>query len=96
MVLQTILVFVFMIPNFVDRFSAVLSLSPFYALDAWFHVGLGVFAEVSGFWFVMLWIVYSVSKMRCVAARKYMTPVFIVWIVADVTGTLVHLLQRTR
>jgi hypothetical protein len=82
-----------MIPSFLKNFNAVLSLSPLYAIDTWLHVGLGVFAEVTGFWFVLLWLIYNVSRMRCATARKYMTPVFVIWIIVDVTGALVHLLQ---
>jgi hypothetical protein len=92
-VVQTILVFVMMIPTTISNFGGILSLSPIFALDTWLHVGLGVVAEVAGLWFIVLWLAFTASKMRCVTARKYMTPVFVVWLISIVTGALIHLLQ---
>jgi hypothetical protein len=93
LVLQTILVLVVMVPAFFSEFDGVLALSPMYALDTWLHVGLGVVSEVIGFWFVGLWLIFSVSRMRCATAKKYMTPTLIFWLVTIITGTLIHLLQ---
>jgi hypothetical protein len=93
LVLQTISIFVIMVPTFLADFGGVLSLSPIFALDTWLHVGLGIVAEVAGFWFVGLWLVFRVSKMRCVTAKKYMTPILVVWVISIVTGALIHLLQ---
>ncbi len=93
LILQTIMVFAVMVPAFIEGYDEIVALSAWYAADTWLHVGLGVVAEVAGFFLVGLWLVYSVSKMRCVTAKKYMTPVTIVWIIAIITGSLIHLLE---
>jgi len=93
MILQTILVFVVMVPSVLRSTSAILVLMPFYAANSWAHFILGAIAEVLGFWFVGLWLLYSQSKMRCATAKKYMTPTLVIWIVAIITGALIHLLQ---
>ncbi|MFB3889611.1 MAG: hypothetical protein ACE14S_08980 [Candidatus Bathyarchaeia archaeon] len=93
LVLQTILVLAVMIPAFLTSFDDVLALSPAYAANTWLHVGLGVLAEVAGFFLVAVWLVYSVSRMRCVTAKKYMTPTMVIWLIAVVTGALIHLLE---
>ncbi len=93
LVVETILVLIFMIPSFINDFDAILSLSPLYALDTWLHVGLGVVAEVAGFVYVLMWLAFSPSKMKCVRFSKYMMPTFIIWIVVVISGALIHLLQ---
>jgi len=93
LIVQTILVFMIMIPSFTARFSAILSLSSFPALDTWLHICLGVAAEVTGFAYVVTWVAFSPSKMQCLRFRKYMMPTFIIWIIALVTGALIYLLQ---
>ena len=91
--LQTLLVLVVMIPSFTNNINAILALSPAYSMDTWLHVGLGVFSEASGFAYVALWLIYSRSRMRCAQAKRYMMPTFIVWIIAIVSGSLIHMLQ---
>ncbi len=93
MLLETILVFVVMVPSALRGSSAILSLSPAYAINTWLHFGLGIVAEVSGFWFIGLWVVFSRSNMGCVTAKRYMIPALIIWIIAIITGALIHLLQ---
>ena len=93
LILQTILVFIVMIPAFLEDFDEVVSLSPLNALTTWSHVGLGILAEVAGAWFIVLWLAFSVSNMRCVTAKKYMMPIFVIWLITIVTGALIHLLQ---
>jgi hypothetical protein len=93
LVVQTILVFIVMLPSTFKSPEAILALTPLYSLNSWSHFVLGAVAEVSGLWFILLWLVYSVSNMRCVTAKKYMMPSMIVWIIAIVTGALIHVLQ---
>ena len=90
---ETILVFIVMIPSFTNNFDEVLSLSPLSALDTWLHVGLGVVAEVAGFIYVVMWLAFSPSTMQCLRFRRYMMPTFIIWIIAVISGALIHLLQ---
>ncbi len=48
------------------------------------------FAEVSDFWYAALWLVFTISRMRCATAKKYMIPTFVVWLIAIITGALIH------
>ena len=91
--IETILVFIVMIPSFTDSFGDILLLSPLYAFDTWLHVGLGVLAEVAGFVYVVMWLAFSPSKMKCLRFKRYMMPTFIVWIIAVISGAFIHLLQ---
>jgi hypothetical protein len=91
--IETILVFIVMIPSFTSNFDDVLSLSALSALNTWLHVGLGVIAEVAGFVYVVMWLAFSLSTMQCLRFRKYMMPTFIIWIIAVISGALIHLLQ---
>jgi len=93
LVLQTILIFVTMIPSFLRGFAEIPSLPPTFAIDIWLHTVLGIFAEAMGFWFVGLWLLFSRSRMRCVTAKKYMTPSLIIWVISIISGALIHLLQ---
>jgi hypothetical protein len=91
--IETILVFIVMIPSFTKNFDAILSLSPLSAVDTWLHLGLGIVAEVAGFVYVVMWLAFSPSTMRCIRFRKYMMPTFIIWIISVISGALIHLLQ---
>jgi hypothetical protein len=93
LIIQTIMVVWVMIPSFVANIAHILALNLVYSLNTWLHVALGVFAEISGFSYIVLWLAFTTSKMQCVRAKKYMMPTFIVWIIAIVTGALIHLLQ---
>ena len=91
--LQIILVFAIMVPSLIVNMNSILDLSILSALNTWIHMGVGVLALGSGFAYVILWLWFSRSKMRCFTAKKYMLPTFIIWIVAIVTGALIHILQ---
>ena len=91
--IETILVFVVMIPSFTNNLNEILLLSPLSALNTWLHVCLGVVAEVAGFVYVAVWLAFSPSTMQCTRFRRYMMPTFIIWIIAIVSGALIHLLQ---
>ncbi len=93
LVIETILVFIVMIPSFINNFGDILLLSPLPALDNWIHVSLGVVAEVAGFVYVIMWLAFSPSTMQCIRFRKYMMPTFVIWMIAVISGALIHLLQ---
>ena len=93
LVLETGLTFVVMVPSFLENIDSILSLSLAYSLDTWLHVSLGIFGLAAGFAYVTLWLVYSRSKMRCYKAKKWMMPTFLIWILIDISGALIHLLQ---
>jgi len=54
LVLQTILVFVVMIPSFMNKLDAIMALSLIPSFNMWLHVGLGTFSLFSGFAYVGL------------------------------------------
>lgn len=91
-VIQTITVLIVMIPSFQVNFNSILALDPMSAVNTWLHVLLGVFAEVSAVLYIGVWLAGRPSKMRCVRFKKYM-PTFVTWLIAIVTGALIHLLQ---
>jgi len=91
--LETIVVFVVMVPSVLENSESILALSPAYAGNTWVHFGLGVFAEVFGFWFVGLWLFLEFLIMQCSKAKKYKTPILVLWIIAILSGALIHVLQ---
>jgi hypothetical protein len=93
LILETILVFVVMVPSFLTNINAILVLPFDSSLDIWFHIGLGVFAEGAGFVYVALWLVYSRSRMMCLKAKRWMMPTFLIWIIVIMSGAIIHLLQ---
>jgi hypothetical protein len=93
LIIQTVMVFWVMIPSLVANIGHILALNPLYSVNTWLHVALGVYAEASGFSYIVLWLVFTRSKMQCARAKKYMMPTFIVWIIAIATGTLIYVLQ---
>ena len=93
LVLQTITVLWVMIPSFIVNMTAILALPLTGAITSWLHFVLGVAAEASGAFYIALWLVFSRSKMKCARAKKYMMPTFVFWIIAVVTGALIHVLQ---
>jgi len=93
LLLQTILVFLVMIPSFIKKLDAIVALSLMPSFNIWLHIGLGLFALVSGFAYVGLWLIFYSSGMRCARAKKYMIPTMIAWIIAIISGALTFLLE---
>jgi uncharacterized membrane protein YozB (DUF420 family) len=91
--LQGFLIFVIMVPAFINHFSNVIALPPLFSFDTWLHVALGLGAFGSGIAYVGLWLIFYSSGMRCGRAKKYMIPTLIVWMVAIVTGASIYLLS---
>ncbi|MGD0450145.1 MAG: hypothetical protein ABSA79_03690 [Candidatus Bathyarchaeia archaeon] len=90
--LQTVLIFVIMVPSFVDHFGEIVSLQPTFSINIWLHVVLGSLALISGFFYVGLWLSLYSSGLRCARAKKYMMPTLIIWIIAIINGALIFLL----
>jgi len=93
LVMHTILIFVVMVPSFINGFSSVGSLSVLSALDVWTHIILGTLAEALGIIIIVFWLSKPLTNMRCMKMRKWMLPVFIIWMVSVINGALVHILQ---
>jgi len=93
LVLHTILIFAVMVPTLVNGAGDLGSLPVLSAFDVWSHVVLGTAAEVVGLAIVFVWISKPPALMRCLSMKKWMLPLFIVWIISLVNGTLIHVLQ---
>ncbi len=93
LVLHTILIFAVMIPTLVAGVGDLGSLSLLSAFDVWSHVILGTAAEAIGIAIIAVWVSKPLASMRCAKVRKWMMPLFIVWVVSLVNGTLIHILQ---
>jgi hypothetical protein len=93
LVIQTGIVAAIMLPSFEINMGHILALKFPYSFDAWFHFGLGSFTEISGFVYVGSWLIFKSSRMQCARAKKYMVLTLSVWIVAIITGALIHILQ---
>lgn len=92
LILQTILVFTPMIPSAINNFDNIMNLQPLFLVNTLLHMFLGLFAVISSFVYVGLWV-YSWSMTGCARSKKYMMPTLIIWIIAMSTGALIHFLQ---
>jgi hypothetical protein len=91
--LQAVLIFVIMVPSFVQHFSEIISIQPMFSFNVWLHIVLGLMAFISGLVYVGLRLSLYSSGLRCARAKKYMMPTLIIWIIAVINGALIFLLQ---
>jgi hypothetical protein len=92
LILHTVLIFLVMIPSFTSGFDELSGLSLFDSVTVWSHALLGTAAEVLGIIVVALWASKGPSKMTCFKYKKWMTPIFIIWVISIVNGALIHIL----
>jgi hypothetical protein len=92
LILHTVLIFLVMIPSFTLGFDELSGLSLFDSVTVWSHALLGTVAEVFGIILVALWVSKGPSKMACFRYKKWMTPIFIIWVISIVNGALIHIL----
>ena len=90
--LNTVLIFIVMLPSFSIGLGELGSLSFLASLTLWSHVLLGVVAEVLGIILVAQWLSKPPSRMSCSKTKAWMWPTFVIWAVAVVTGALIHIL----
>ncbi len=70
-----------MTPTFSNGLPDIRSLPSLFAVNVWSHAILGILAEVIGFLIVEgFWVSKLISNMRCMRIRKWMMPLFIVWL----------------
>jgi hypothetical protein len=93
LVLHTILIFVVMVPSFANGLGDLGSLSFLASFDVWSHVVLGSVAEVMGLIIIVVWLSKPLSMMRCAKLKKWMLPLFVIWVISLVNGSLLHILQ---
>ncbi len=92
LVLHTFLIFIVMIPSFSNGIPEIGDLSPFSAITVWSHVILGTLAEILGIVIIGFWFSKPLSNMACLKLRKMMLPLFVIWVISLVNGSLVHIL----
>jgi len=92
LVLHTILIFLIMIPTFTNELGGLGGLSLFYSVTVWSHAVLGTAAEVLGIILVASWLIHGPALMACGRWKKWMTPIFIIWVISIVNGALIHIL----
>ena len=92
LLLHTFLIFLVMIPVFTGGFGEFGGLSLFYSVTVWSHVVLGTTAEVLGIIVVASWLLGGPSRMTCGRWKKWMTPIFIIWVISIVNGAFIHIL----
>jgi hypothetical protein len=81
-----------MIPSFSNGIPELGDLSSFSAITVWSHVILGTLAEIFGIVIIGFWFSKPLSNMGCLRLRKIMLPLFIVWVISLINGSLVHIL----
>ena len=92
LILHTLLIFIVMIPSFSNGLGELGKLSSLNAFTVWSHVILGTIAEIVGFIVIVFWVAKSPSKMACARMKTLMLPLFIIWTISLVNGTLIHIL----
>lgn len=92
LILHTLLIFIVMVPSFINGLSEVGSLSVLSAFDVWSHAVLGTVAEVLGLIMIVFWFSKPLAEMRCAKMKKWMMPTFIIWMISLINGVLIHIL----
>lgn len=92
LVLHTLLIFLVMIPTFTNEFDELAGISVLDSITIWSHVILGTMAEVLGVFLVVFWVAKVPSRMACGKWKKWMMPIFIIWVISIVNGALIHIL----
>ncbi len=93
LVLHAILIFWDMIPTLVNGLPAINSLPILSAVNVWSHIILGTFAEVLGGIIVAFWFSKPLNILYCARLKKWMLPLFIIWMISLINGSLIHILQ---
>ena len=91
LILHTILIIVVMIPTFSNGIGELGSLPPLYLFNVLSHAVLGTIAEVMGLIIIFYWLLKSPKRRECVKMRRWMTPIFVIWVISLINGTLIHI-----
>jgi hypothetical protein len=91
-ILHTVLIFLVMVPSFINGLGELNSLSLLSAFDVWSHAILGTTAEVLGIIIIVFWFSKPLTQMRCAKMKRWMMPTFIIWMISLINGTLIHIL----
>ncbi len=90
--LHTTLIFIVMIPSFNNGLGELGQLPVLTAFNVWSHVILGTLAEILGLIVIGFWLTKSPSKMACIKMKALMLPLFVIWTISLINGTLIHIL----
>jgi hypothetical protein len=90
--LHSILIFAVMVPTFTGGFGELGGLSILDSITVWSHAVLGTAAEVLAIVIIAPWLYKHPSRMACARMKKWMLPTFIIWVIAIVNGTLIHVI----
>ncbi len=91
LILHTILIFVVMIPSFTGGIPELGDLDFFSAVTVYSHIILGTLAEILGIVVIGFWFSKPLQNMACAKLKKIMLPLFIVWAISIINGSLVHI-----
>jgi hypothetical protein len=91
LVLHTILTIMIMVPTFSNGIGELSNLPPLYLINVVSHAILGTIAEVMGLIIIFYWVLKSPKKMQCVKMRRWMMPLFIIWVISLINGALIHI-----
>ncbi len=92
LVLHSVIIFWVMIPSLSDGIGELAGASMFFLITVISHVVMGTIAEIIGVIIVVLWLAQGTKKMACLKRKKWMAPLFIVWVISVINGMLIHLL----
>jgi hypothetical protein len=91
--LHTVLIFLVMIPAFTGGLDELGGLSILMSFTVWSHIILGTLTEVLAVVLVGFWLAKGPSRLACGKWKKWMTPIFVIWVISIVNGALIHLLE---
>jgi hypothetical protein len=92
LVLHTALIFIVMVPVFMEGIPEIGEIPVLWQVNVVSHVILGIIADVLGWVIVLNWLIGSPKKMKCVRFRTLMTPLFIIWTISVINGAILHII----
>jgi hypothetical protein len=91
LILHTVAILIVMIPSLVGGVNGFADMSLVASVTVWSHVVLGTLAWILGIIIIAFWLGKGPFKMTCAIWRKWMMPVFIIWVISIFNGALVHI-----
>jgi hypothetical protein len=80
-----------MVPTFSNGIGELSNLPPLYLFNVLSHAVLGTIAEIMGLIIIFYWVLKSPKKMQCVKMRRWMMPLFVIWVISLINGALIHI-----
>jgi hypothetical protein len=92
LILHSVLIVIVMIPSLAGEFEELSELSMLNSFTVWSHVVLGAAAEISAIILIAAWLIKGPSNLACARWKRWMAPIFIIWVIAIINGTITHVL----